>query len=123
MDDRLIARLVAAGRVLFGLACIAAPKQILGRFAPEANGPMLWWIRAFGVRDAVLGSGALISLNEDEPDPAWVRFGAIADTGDAAIVLACRKELPPLFTGVTLAIATPAAALGWKASLGLGGRS
>ena len=39
---------------------------------------------------AVLGAGALVSLDEDDPDPAWVRFGAIADTADAAVVLACR---------------------------------
>ena len=119
MDDLLIARLVAAGRVLFGLACIVAPRQILRAAGKDASAPVLWWIRAFGVRDAVLGGGALVALNDDEPDSTWVMAGAIADTADAVIVGAFRDDLGPAFVLPTLAIAAPAAALGWKASIGL----
>lgn len=119
MDDRLIARLVAAGRVLFGIACIAAPRQILRQWGKDASHPVLWWIRAFGIRDTVLGAGALVSLNRDDPDSTWVAAGAAADTADAIVVLACRDELGPAFVVPTLAIAVPAAALGWKSTLGL----
>lgn len=122
MDDLLIARLVAAGRVLFGILCLAAPRQILRQWGKDASPAVLWWIRAFGVRDAVLGGGALVSLNRAEPDAAWVQAGAIADTADAAVALAMHKELGAAFVAPTLAIAAPAAALGWKASLGLGKR-
>lgn len=119
MDDRLIARLIAAGRVLFGIACLAAPRQILRQWGKDASPAVLWWIRAFGIRDAVLGAGALVSLNRDDPDSTWVVAGAAADTADAVLVAVCREELGPTFTIPTLAIAAPAAALGWKAALGL----
>lgn len=119
MDDRLIARLVAAGRVLFGIACLAAPRQILRQLGKDAPPQIVWWIRAFGVRDAVLGAGALVALNGDDPDSTWVAAGAAADTADVIITVACRDELGPAFVVPGLAIAAPAAALGWKATLGL----
>jgi len=123
MDDRLIARLVAAGRVLFGIACLAAPRQILRQWGKDASPAVLWWIRAFGIRDTVLGAGTLVSLNRDQPDTTWVKAGAAADTADAVVALVCREELGPAFVIPTLAIAGPAAALGWKASFGLGSGS
>jgi len=119
MDDRLIARLVAAGRVLFGIACLAAPRQILRQVGKDAPPQVIWWIRAFGIRDTVLGAGALVSLNRDDPDTTWVAAGAAADTADAVVTVICREELGPSFVVPTLAIAGPAAALGWKATLGL----
>jgi hypothetical protein len=119
MDDLLIARLIGAGRLLFGLACLAAPRQILQKWGKDASAPILWWIRAFGTRDTVLGAGTLISLNSPTPDTTWVKMGAIADTVDAATAIVFREELTPQFVVPTLAIAAPAAALGWKAALGL----
>ena len=38
MDDRLIARLIAAGRVLFGLLCLGAPKLLLRADAEATPG-------------------------------------------------------------------------------------
>lgn len=121
MDDRLIARLIAAGRVLFGIVCLVAPRQILRQWGKDVSAPILWWIRAFGARDAVLGAGALVALNRAEPDASWVIAGAVADTTDAAVAAAFAKELGTEFTATTLAIAGPAAALGWKAAAGLKG--
>ena len=120
MDDLLIARLVAAGRVLFGTLCLAIPRVILGKHAKDASGPLIWMVRAFGIRDVVLGAGALVSLNEDDPDTSWVKFGAIADTADAVAAVSFRNELGPAFTAATLSLAAPASVLGWKAALGLG---
>lgn len=123
MDDRLIARLVAAGRVLFGIMCLAAPRQILRQDGRAASPAIVWWIRAFGVRDAVLGAGALVSLSDEgSTDTSWVKMGALADTGDVAITLVMREELGPKLAVPTLAIAGPAAILGWKSALGLGKR-
>ena len=80
MDDRLIARLIAAGRVLFGLLCIAAPKLVLQKEAAATPSQAVFMLRLFGVRDVVLGAGALASLNEDEPGP-----GLGAHGGDHAL--------------------------------------
>jgi hypothetical protein len=119
MDNRLIARLVAAGRVLFGALCIGIPRIVLGPVAREASGPMVWMIRAFGIRDVVLGGGALVDLNSDEGAPQWVMAGAIADSSDIAAAVAFRDELGTRSLVATLALAVPAAALGWKSALSL----
>lgn len=122
MDDRTTARLIGAGRAVFGLLCIVFPKLILGPGGREASGGALGMVRLFGVRDLVLGAGALKSVNEQHVDTSWVKMGALADTGDIAVVLATRKQLGRPFTFATLSLAIPAALLGWKSSLGLGRR-
>lgn len=119
MDDRFIARFVAAGRVLFGIACLAAPRQILAQWGKDASPVVLWWIRVFGIRDVVLGAGALVSLNEDQPSTTWVKAGAIADTADVVVTVLGRDELGAAFVVPSLAVAGSAATLGWKATIGL----
>ena len=119
MDDRLLARLIAAGRVLFGAGCLFAPKLMFATPAKAASGPMVWMLRAFGIRDIVLGAGALQSLQSPDPDPTWVAFGALADTADVVSALVTRDELGPSSLAATLAIAVPAALIGWKATIGL----
>jgi hypothetical protein len=119
MDDRLIARLIAAGRVLFGALCLGLPRVAFGPAGRDASPQMVGVIRLFGIRDIVLGAGALVSLNEDRPDPSWVTFGAVADTADAVTATVFRDDLGPLATAATLSLAVPAATLGWKSALGL----
>ena len=119
MDDRLLARLIAAGRVLYGAGCLFAPKLMFAKPAKDASGPMVWMLRAFGIRDIVLGAGALQSLQSPDPDPTWVAFGALADTADVVSALVTRDELGPSSLAATLAIAVPAALIGWKATIGL----
>ena len=119
MDDRLIARLIAAGRVLFGAGCLFAPKIMFAKPAKDASGPMIWMLRAFGIRDMVLGAGALQSLQSPDPDPTWVAFGALADSADVVTAIVTRDELGASSLAATLAIAVPAALMGWKAALGL----
>jgi hypothetical protein len=80
---------------------------------------MVWMIRAFGIRDVVLGGGALVALNSDEGAPQWVMAGAIADSSDIAAAVAFRDELGTRSLVATLALAVPAAALGWKSALSL----
>lgn len=121
MDARRVGRVIAVGRVAFGALCLAAPRQTLGRAAREAPGQMVWMTRAFGIRDIVLGSGALVSLASERPDPTWVTMGAVADTADAVTAVLFRKELGGSALAATLGLALPAAAAGWRASNGLRG--
>jgi hypothetical protein len=118
MDDRTIARGVAWGRVVFGLLMIFAPTRVLSRLAKgaELDGPLLWMCRAFGIRDLVLGAGAVIEMSDPEPDGRWVTAGAVSDTCDIAAAVVWRDELGAAGVASTLALAVPAAALGWKAS-------
>jgi hypothetical protein len=113
MDTRSLSRSIALGRVAFGAAMLLAPGALL-RASADADGPLVWMCRAFGIRDIVLGAGALTAPDGEEAH--WIRWGAIADTSDAVAALVWRRELGPALTGVTLALAVPAAAGGWMAS-------
>ena len=122
MDDRSTARSIAAGRVLFGLLCLFVPKLVLGRVAREASGPMLWMVRAFGIRDTVLGAGALAALADGNDEVRWVAIGALADTADLTTAVVRRDELGGRNFAATVSLALPAAALGWKSVRGLRAR-
>lgn len=120
MDDRVLARSVAVGRVLFGLLMLFAPRRVFARAvaAGEPDGMFVWLARSFGIRDVVLGAGAIVELSDPEPDGRWVTAGAVADTSDAAAAVLWRRELGAVGTAATLSLALPAAAAGWKASSG-----
>ena len=96
------------------------PNTVLKRASEDRPGPLVWLARAFGIRDVVLGAGALRSLSSPEPDASWVRMGAVADTSDAVAALIWHKELGASGAAATLALAVPAAAGGWVASGALG---
>lgn len=123
MDDRTIARGVAGGRVAFGLLMLLAPRVMTRRTGSKQDppAPYVWWLRAFGIRDLVLGAGALRALGEgDEAARPWVQAGAAADTLDAATAVVFGRDLDRTSRLATLALAVPASLLGWKASQGLG---
>lgn len=119
MDDRTIARSVALGRVVFGLMMLLIPHTVLARASDERPGPLVWLARAFGIRDVVLGVGAIMELTEEEPDGRWVAYGAAADTCDAVAAVVWRDELGTAGAAATLALAVPAAAGGWWSAIGL----
>jgi hypothetical protein len=122
MDDRSLARSIAVGRILFGLLMLFAPTKVLSRASGgsgEAGGPFVWLARSFGIRDVVLGAGAMVELSDPEPEARWVTAGAMADTADAAAAIVWHRELGAAGTAATLALAVPAAAGGWKAASGL----
>jgi len=118
-DDSTLAKLIGGGRVAFGVGCLLAPRLVTRTTPIPGDGPLVWMVRIFGVRDLVLGAGALQSMSSPNPDVSWVRMGAIADSLDVVTALVFRKELGPSSLATTLAVAGPAAAGGWKATLGL----
>jgi len=96
------------------------PHAVLSRATDEERpGPLVWMSRAFGIRDIVLGLGALGELAEEDPDGRWVAYGAAADTCDAVAAVVWRDELGGAGTAATLALAVPAAAGGWWSAIGL----
>jgi hypothetical protein len=119
MDDRTLGRGVAVGRMLFGLASLIAPKIVFGMVARDVPPAMVMMLRIFGIRDLVLGAGALQSLAGESTDTSWVAMGALADTADAAVATAFRKEIGPVATAATIGLAVPAALAGWKCVAGL----
>lgn len=112
-----VARLIAGGRVLYGLGCMAAPRTMVGPAGARAEGQLVWMARAFGVRDLVLGTGTLLALAEsDEQGARWVELSAAADALDLANAAVFRRELDRTGTVGVLALAVPATLGGWWAS-------
>ncbi len=113
-NEELVAKGIAAGRVLFGLGCMVAPRKVLGPTAARAEGQMVWMARAFGVRDVVLGAGTFRALQAggDAAIP-WVEVSAAADALDIANAVVFRKELDTQGVVATLALAVPATLGGW----------
>lgn len=119
IDERAVARSIAFGRIVFGGLIMFVPDTVLARASDVRPGPLVWLARAFGIRDVVLGIGAIVELTEPEPAGHWVAFGAAADTADAAAAVVWRDELGPIGVVSTLALAVPAATGGWYAALRL----
>lgn len=114
---QLLARGIAAGRVLYGVACLAAPRTAMGPAGARAEGQMAWMVRAFGVRDLVLGAGTLLALEHDgEAAIRWVELSAAADSLDVANAALFRRDLERTGVIATLALAVPAATGGWLAA-------
>ena len=94
MNAAVTARLVAAGRIGFGVALIVAPGRVtspwLGRDASRAGARVL--SRGLGSRDLALGVGALV-VSEDQLR-LWMAAGIVADTADLAATLAAGDALP-----------------------------
>jgi hypothetical protein len=119
LDERAVARSIAFGRIIFGALMLFVPETVLARASDVRPGPLVWLARAFGIRDVVLGVGAVIELTEEDPTGQWVALGAAADTCDAVAAAVWRDELGPLGVASTLALAVPAAAGGWYSALRL----
>jgi hypothetical protein len=119
MNDRTIARSIALGRVAFGLTMLLIPHTVMARIGDDKPGPLIWMARAFGIRDMVLGFGAIMELTEENPEGRWVAYGAAADTCDAVAAVVWREELGVGGMAATLSLAVPAAAGGWWSAFGL----
>ncbi len=107
--EELVAKAIAAGRILYGAACMVAPRTVMGPAAARAEGQMVWMGRAFGVRDVVLGTGTFLALSQDtQAAVRWVEVSAAADALDVANAAVFHKELDRAGIAGVLALAVPA---------------
>ncbi len=89
LDQRNIALVIARARAINGLVMLAVP-GLVGRvvFGPNGGQPVARaTLRLVGVRDLVLGVGAITTLKEQTMDAEWVGMGAVADAVDGAVSL------------------------------------
>jgi hypothetical protein len=93
-DDRTFALMTARARVVIGLVSTVLPgvvgRLMLGSGAREVKAAL----RMAGIRDIVLGVGAITSLKEQTQDAEWVGMGAVADAGDALALLLVPVPFP-----------------------------
>jgi len=119
MNAVLTARVVAAGRIGFGVALILRPGRVtapwLGRDAGRAGTRVV--TRGLGARDLALGAGAL-AVSEAQLRP-WVAAAIVADTADLVATVAAGDSLPLAGRLLVGAVASAGAALGAVAMAGL----
>jgi hypothetical protein len=121
VNPRLLARTLAAGRIILGLGLLAAPARVgagwLGELAERpAVGALL---RLIGARDLVLGAIALHTIDHPEVGPRWQATCAVVDSSDVLATLAARSDLPPAGAAGTVLLAGVAAAVGGYCSRAL----
>jgi hypothetical protein len=95
-DHRQVALLLARGRAVNGLVMLLVPGVVgwvlFGRAGREPAARAL--LRLVGVRDLVLGVGAITTLKERTMDAEWVGMGAVADAVDGLVSLATTGLTP-----------------------------
>lgn len=115
-DHRQFALVLARGRAVNGLVLLVLP-GIVGRILFGKAGKLpstRALLRLVGVRDLVLGIGAITTLKERTMDAEWVGMGAVADAVDGLVSLAT-PGLPKRSRLVSL-VGGGAAAVGLLAS-------
>ena len=86
--ERAVVASACAGRVALGTAFVLAPRQLAHFWTGEAAPTDGILARGLGIRDALLGAGALAALAEGDSPSRWLQAGALSDAVDAAITLA-----------------------------------
>jgi len=88
LDQRQVALIIARARAINGLVLLLVP-GIAARliFGKAGRNPVVRaTLRLAGVRDVVLGIGAITTLKERTMDAEWVGMGAVADLVDGAVL-------------------------------------
>ena len=88
-DHRRVALIIARGRAVNGLVMLVLPGVVGRLLFGKAGGQPLTraLLRLVGVRDLVLGVGAITTLKEGTMDAEWVGMGAVADAVDGIVSL------------------------------------
>lgn len=89
-DQRQVALVMARSRAVFGLVMLVVPglgsRLLFGNARTNAGTRAA--LRIAGVRDLLMGIGAITTLKEQTMDAEWVGMGAIADAADGVILFA-----------------------------------
>ena len=122
MNARRAMQLLEAGRVAIGgalvIAPVAAAEPWIGEAAHTPGGQVA--VRALGIRDAVLGLGALAAASRGDAKTAatWAAALAVCDVVDGVATVSAGPQLPSRGIAVT-GIALGAAAAGFAIAAAL----
>ena len=106
--------LYAVGRLVFGVAALAAPATSgmalagAGGAEPDAQA----FLRGMGGREIGLGLGLLGAIRTGGHVRPWLVAGVLADSSDVAGIAGAWQHLPPAKRWLGLATAGSAAAMG-----------
>jgi hypothetical protein len=106
--------LYAIGRMIFGVAALAAP-AFAGRTLAGAGGAepdAQAFLRGMGGREIGLAAGLLTMIRVKGPVTPWLVAGVLADSGDLAGIAGAWPHMPPAKRWLGLGTAGAAAAIG-----------
>ena len=87
LDPRSTALVLSRARAILGLVLLVVPGLPARLWFGESTPQVRALLRMVGVRDLVLGVGALTTLKERTQDAEWVGVGAFADAVDGLVAL------------------------------------
>jgi hypothetical protein len=87
LDTRSAALVLSRARAVIGLVLLAIPGLPARLWFGENTPRVRALLRMVGVRDLILGVGALTTLKERTQDAEWVGVGAFADAVDGVVTL------------------------------------
>lgn len=116
-DPQRTAVELSYGRIAVGAAFLLAPRLL---WKPQLKQPgdldsVVVPLRMAGIRDLVLGLGALLAARRGAPLRGWLEAAAAADATDAAL-FATAKPLRPLPRWLSAGVAGAATYLGQRAA-------
>ena len=116
MDDQQRLQVLNGGRTLFGLGMVVAPRLMLrGWVGQDAELPSVKLVaRTMGIRDAAIGLGTLMALDNGDDVKRWIQFGIAADAVDCAATVVAARRLPTKTAVLVAAMAAAAAVTGWQ---------
>lgn len=119
VDHRQNALLLARGRAVNGLVMLAVPGLVGSLlFGKEGRQPVTKaLVRLVGIRDVILGVGAITTVKEHTMDAEWVGMGAVADAVDGVVALAATGL--PARSRLIAVVGGAAAVVGMLAARGL----
>ena len=116
-----MARNVAAARIVFGVAFLAAPgltgRVWIGRDAERPGVKLL--TQAIGARDLTMGLGALLAMGAGRPARGWFEAISLTDAFDFACGLMAGDRIPPAARATVLVLAGGSAAQAAYAASGV----
>jgi hypothetical protein len=107
-------RMYAIGRLLFGVAALAAP-ALSGRTLAGPGGELpdaQAFLRGMGGREIGLGLGLLAAIRSGGPVRPWILAGVLADSGDLVGIAGAWTHMPVAKRWLGLATAGSAASAG-----------
>lgn len=118
-DDQLaqLRQMIKVGgyaRATFGIAMLAAPGLVADGWigADGKRRGVKALTRALGIRDLLIGAGAILAANERRDLRRWVEFGMVADATDALATLLAVGSIPLRKAALVLLVAGGAAGAG-----------
>ena len=113
MNPKAVGKAISAGRLLFGVGMMAAPKLVMARWVGEAESerPAMDMItRSLGAREILLGFIGLHVAERDGVNKRTWQSMAFLDATDLAVTALRRDSLPPVALPMIGAIAGGAVA-------------